>query len=287
MKTPLSIITTIFFFQTSTFAIVNGEQVSPGSKIAFSTVGLHFTKGVNSRDGYCSAVVLDQDVLLTDAHCAESADLSVLIGSLLQRKGSYVPSAEKIEIEKIYKKPAYDKLKDPQDKFRQDIAIIKLKKPLPPGYVPADLSFNSKQPLSSYVAVGFGVQSASGAGTHLSESSGAATENVELRSKTLQSAAFDNEVIQIKQPKGGLCEGDSGGPLVDPSTVSDRHIKVEAINLTAGGGDGPQCSTVAFALRLAPHKNWILGTEDEIDKTRPGGKIIHDQAVEITAGSDQ
>ena len=248
------------------YAIANGHIVAKDSAVAKSSVALSFTS-VAGKAEYCSAVVVEQDVLITVGHCVANSDPKVLLGRVVQYKGSRTSSAESVAIEKIYHNTAFKDATDKQKKFREDIAIIHLKSPLPKEYVPVDMNLEGGKVASEIHTSGFGAQSETGKKVNMLDPGGA-PENVELREKEAQVTAYDSTVYKIKQKNGGLCFGDSGGGAYNIESLTTDTPIVDGINISAGG-DGYDCASDAFILRLSSKKDWINAQLEAINAKRP------------------
>lgn len=253
-------------FCIDAFGIASGTRVTDKDLLATSSVVLHF-KTVKGLNQFCSSVVISQDVLLTAAHCVNEDMPNVLLGTRVQSKGDTEVFAPAVEVEKVYVNESYDKTTG-QDKHREDIAIVHLKKPLPLQYHPAEMELDAKRVDGEIRISGFGAQTLSGK-KHNFGSGTAAAENVELREKNAKIVAYDATVFKIGQSDGGLCFGDSGGGAYDLKSIEEQKLVVRAINITAGSEGGAPCGSDAFALRLSSKKDWINETLEKIKMRSP------------------
>jgi len=208
---------TVFFSLLSNFAmasvlIVGGSKVLESDPIAATTVALMINaKNDGQFKFHCTASILDQNILVTAAHCvcpnpksappaAHPNQLKVVFGLEVKRP------KQVIAISDIKVHPNYLGYLDADQVDMADIAIIKLASPLPDGYHAAKI-LDPKEPLLAGEIVtlaGYGRTSMDMFNT---------IGTLRRVNTTILNPNFGTSEIEIEQSNGqGACFGDSGGP---------------------------------------------------------------------------
>ena len=183
--------------------------------------------------GFCSAVVVAPDALLTAAHCAPP-------GAALRAFENNGGTPAMHEIREAERSPDYraDAIRSRQRSV--DLALVRLAAPLPPRFTPATLgAMPPHAPGSPFRLAGFGLRQ-----------EGAPASSGTLRAATVTARAPVSEVLLWAG--GGACTGDSGGPVLEGGAV------VAVIAWAAGSGDR-QCGALTQAVWVAPQRSWIDG----------------------------
>lgn len=220
-----------FFLGTLSAVAIVGGNASDGSLSRSSVMVL------TSNGGVCSAVIVTQDVILTAAHCATGAE---------QYRVHYRNSAgEPVMLEPEGKAihPGYVAVAIKARSQSVDLALLKLKQPLPSGFSTAALSSLRPGAGSRITIGGFGI-----------------TQNDNGRS----SGVLRTADLAITEPYGpgkvlvwassgerrGACNGDSGGPMAVDNSVF-------AVTAWAAGNRQSTCGTITQGILLGPQRQWI------------------------------
>lgn len=193
----------------STAGIVGGIQVKAGDPVAASTVMIVRLQRGGQLSYMCSGAIVATDLVLTVAHCMFSDEdwpltddhTFVFFGSYDEQRGNRAKLTGKLGGMAIhpYAKVEMGKV----TKF--DIAVLKLRSPLPKGFAPATM-LSASEDLSygqQVIVAGFGQ-------TTIAPSS---RNRLFKYEKTEVRALQPNGLVEIRAPaRAGPYEGDSGGP---------------------------------------------------------------------------
>ena len=191
--------------------------------------------------GFCSGIVLAQDVVMTAAHCVPAgADLRV---HFRDEEGAPVL----LPVAAVARHPGYraDAVRSRERSI--DLALIRLQAPLPARFRPATLLAIPPSGAigSRYRLAGFGVTR---------EGDGASSGH--LRIGTLEvREPLSQVLLWARDPGGrgaGACTGDSGGPVFEAATDN-----VAALTLWSAGNGSARCGALTQALWLSPQRAWI------------------------------
>lgn len=214
-----------------------------GSGSDGSTMAPHVVMVLNhqgDKAGFCTGVVVAQDVVLTAAHCVpKGADLRI----------HYPGDPAKpvmLPVTGVARNPDYhaDAIKTRERSI--DLALIHLQKALPDPFTPATLAKASGAKLGSrFVVYGYGVTR-----------EGDGVSSGTLHGATLATRApLSGILLWAEDPaKAGLgaCTGDSGGPV-----VAEGSTDVIALVLWSSGAGKARCGDLTQSLWLAPQRAWI------------------------------
>ena len=217
-------------------AVVGSSQ--PGSPLADSLVMVLNRSGREA--GFCTGVVLAPTVVMTAAHCVPlGADLRV---HFVAAGGAPVL----LPVTDVERHPGYraDAIRTRQRSI--DLALIRLRDPLPQRFVPVALSGDSATtPGERFTLSGYGVGR-----------EGDAASSGQLRSTDLAARLPVSSLLLWAEDPGrrgaGACTGDSGGPLTRLG-----ETRVVALAVWSSGSGGRQCGDLTQALWLAPETGWI------------------------------
>lgn len=187
--------------------------------------------------GFCSGVVLAQNVILTAAHCvAGVADTRAHY-----RAGDGAPVL--VDIAAIAAHPEFRANAVKTRERSIDLALVRLAKPLPPSFAPASLARQTLGEGEAVTLAGFGVTRSDDPST-----SGA------LRAAALAvRAPLSRILLWAKGADGrtGACTGDSGGPIFDAAG------DLVAVTAWASGGVSGGCGALTQGAWIAPQRGWI------------------------------
>lgn len=190
--------------------------------------------------GFCSAVVVTQQTLLTAGHCV--AGLADTVGFLRRagEQGSFAP-VQNIATHPLYKPQALQTREK-----TVDLALIRLKEPLAASYVPAQLSRRDTMTIGeSFDLVGFGLSKEG-----LGETGG------QLRSaKIATRQPLSKLLLWADDPKRrgtGACTGDSGGGI-----FLSGSTELIATTVWSAGNGKTHCGTLTQGVLVSSQRDWI------------------------------
>jgi V8-like Glu-specific endopeptidase len=222
-------------------AIYNGHAVAADGQTWKSTVGLSYSTGG------CSGVFIEENVILTAAHCAIKADSELTLTMYKENdpeKVEYIYLAK--EDFKYTSHPGY--VKSLYSASTNDIAVIYLKnKTIPEGFTPAQVLTASN---TSAGDIGRAAYSAGLGGTG---------HDVNATKLTFAQGTFTSYeyggAVRIDFRGSGVCPGDSGGPVF---AKAGGVLYVAALNMQIETNIGGNCGTVLYASVInAERYNWF------------------------------
>ena len=209
-----------------------------GADVADRTIQ-RYTVLVASKKGRCSGVVLAQNIVLTAAHCIQPGEKLLVGGNI--GGDDRVPPVMLADVDEIIKHPLYRR----EDAGSPDLAVLRLAKPLPERFIPAELSPRGFAEGGALIAAGYGKTSAK------ESAAKPALRMVLLRvTQTFRGWMILSSVSE--DPSGGGA-GDSGGPVF---TYRGMHTLVGLII-----GVSEKRTKV---LALATHYSWIRETQEKL-----------------------
>ncbi|MBC7661383.1 MAG: trypsin-like serine protease [Chitinophagaceae bacterium] len=191
----------------STVKIVNGVAPKAGSQATLSTIALATKNDDDEYRPFCSATLVSPTLAITAAHCVESGQGVNIFAVFAQNTDDPNGTDSKIIASKIH--PLYSKTST-----NFDIAWVRLKKPAPPRYVPAEMlrSNEALKPNIDVTIAGYGKQST----TCDTDSEGCIGVLLEAKIKLQQylnsSRFFSLMLVNDADTGHSACNGDSGGP---------------------------------------------------------------------------
>lgn len=273
------VMTDKYLFENNNYSIIGGKDISSTDSLSHSVVGIYDTK----TRFICTGSIIDQNIILTAAHCIESLPEKLIIIFGLDfsvfdlNQKNFLRTAQKVKIH-----PKFSG--DPKtDLDWNDIALIQFSGGLPDGFKPIEFlekNVQLNQGMSVQMA-GFGanqveledVQYQKGRQFQKDLDAGEiicydktyshcfivhflGTDR--LRSTEAAIEGFTDKEIRLNEAKGhGTCVGDSGGPLL---FKTENQYKL--IGITSRGSqfcDGPAVYTNALE-----YLDWIKQTISEM-----------------------
>ncbi len=204
----------------------------------------HAVMILNDRGGFCSAVVVAPDVLLTAAHCVAGAAGHRVHWKTAGGEPVLVEPAETA----VHPGYAADAVK--ARKKSVDLGMVRLAEPLPASFLPVGLSASPPPRAGDTVTVaGWGLASEGGADT------GGRFRSLAIG--IVEPYGPSNLLLWLsagRDARAGACAGDSGGP------VFAQDGSVVAITAFAEGPGGRGCGTLTQAVLVGPQRAWIAKT---------------------------
>ena len=219
-------------------APINEAGALVGADVADRTIA-RYTVLVAGKKGRCSGVVLAQTIVLTAAHCILPSETFRVGGNL--SGDDRVPPALLADVAEIVKHPLYRR----EDAGSPDLAMLRLAKPLPDRFVPAELSPRGIADGDALIAAGYGK-------TELKETAPKPVLRMVLLRVT---QTFRGWMIlsAISEDPSGAGPGDSGGPVF---TYRGMHTLA---GLMIGISEKR-----TKVLALAAHYTWIRETQEKL-----------------------
>jgi len=225
-----------------------GALVGGASVVRNTGAGRHIVMIVGTRGNLCTGTVLARDLVLTAGHCVAPAATYRVLALDAQPPG--------LPIHSIAVHPRYNPRDYASGRVTADVALLKLKTPLPANVVPSVLGVSQAvKPGDSFVIAGFGTiapPSDSGAGTPR-----AAALIATGKPGNLQIRLFD-PATRDARPGLGACIGDSGGPAFVESGGAFAVIGVVSWSTGPGGEAG--CGGLTGVTPLSLYRGWIIET---------------------------
>jgi len=224
-------------FQSSKASALVGAS-SDGEALSSSIVMV--LKSTKGRASFCSASVIEKNIILTAAHCSAEPEHMMI---LLRRKG-FADVFLQVEAVKVH--PLYNAQSITNRRVSIDLALLRVNNPADGSLLPLGMTFDYQPRKESPVLI---------AGFGQTNEKDRKSEGHLRQSEIYIREPLSNILIWADGgPKTmkGACSGDSGGPLIDP--VSRRIIAVTA---WASGSQQSQCGSLTQGILLKPHLNWI------------------------------
>ena len=225
-------------------AIVGGQKVDKTNPIKNHVVMVRttFQVGKDKKDSICTGTLIDNNTVLTAAHCFANKNNNILYSAIYASTDLYCSSGFTkrliYEITSIDLHPNYILGSNPsKNSHDYDLAVVKFSGILPSEYhplslLPIDSNSLTNSPTQKFVMAGYGKTSTqSDLPPELRSITKLATSIFLTKNDTSSGASIDlirqMGLIGLKQNDArGVCNGDSGGPLLLPSGDSFSIIGV-------------------------------------------------------------
>ncbi len=225
------------FFQSPNASALVGVS-SDGEELSSSIVMV--LKSTKGRASFCSAVVVDKNIILTAAHCVGEPDQLIV---LLRRK--HLPD-QFLQVSAIKTHPLYNERSISNRRLSIDLALLRLITPAHITLSPLEIKFDYQPRKESHLMIaGFG---------QTNEKDPKSEGYLRQAELLVREPLSDILIWADGGPKTmkGACSGDSGGPIFDHTS---SHII--AITAWASGAQKTKCGTLTQGILLKPHVNWI------------------------------
>ncbi len=195
---------------------------------------------LGSRGSVCSGTVLSPTVVITAGHCVSGSDRY----AIAYREGG---SPVLQEVSQVARHPEFSG----RQRVSIDMALVRLKTPLPGRFSPVALDDNAEDDVvgSRQTIAGFGLAREG------DEASAGRLRNGEVTILP----RFYPRFMRLGRTDGSLlvCKGDSGGPVLSEGLLGTTLTGVVYASERKSGGR--QCGDTAQAVRVAPQRQWIDG----------------------------
>jgi Trypsin len=229
-KRKIGIAMLLAFTATEAGAIIGGTDGGPLNGATLMVL--------NDRGGVCTGIILERDAVLTAGHCVAGAG---------QVRLHWRAPGEPIlkEPASVVLHPGYNGRAIAERTRSIDLALIRLKEPLPNEFAAANLLAGAQPRAGAKLTVaGYGL----------------AREGDARSSGTYRSASLD--VVEPYGPgklllwasnatQAGACTGDSGGPMISGSG------SIAAVTTWSEGKAKARCGALTQGVLVAPQRAWI------------------------------
>jgi secreted trypsin-like serine protease len=230
--------------------------VGGATDVSGNAVGRHIVMIVSTRGNLCTGTALAHDLVLTAGHCvAPPATYRV-----------YLPGIEPpgLPTRSIAVHPRYSAKDYASGRVTADVALIKLKQPLPDGIVPAPLAdAQTVAPGDRFTIAGYG-------GTVFGSDTGAGTARAAALVATGMPGTLQIRLIDPARrgERSGLgaCTGDSGGPAFIEN--GGLHSVIGVVSWSTGPANTAGCGGLTGITPLTLHRNWIEETARKLGSAR-------------------
>jgi secreted trypsin-like serine protease len=202
---------------------------------------------IDNRGDLCTATALTRDLVLTAAHC-------VVIPATYRVR--VFQNGAMADVDKIRRHPGFNMANYRASRATADVALIRLKSPLPDVVVPATLAPPRRVAVDETLTIaGFGVTRA-GTAHGLAQPRMASLTvtgtpgSLQIR---LQDAATKNE-----RPGLGGCTGDSGAPAFDGAGPYDSGQIIGIVSWSTAPKSEEGCGGLTGLTPLLNYRAWII-----------------------------
>jgi secreted trypsin-like serine protease len=206
---------------------------------------------LSGRGNLCTGIVLNEDLVLTAAHCIEPG-LTYKLYELTAERTPVFHDLAKTVVHPKFSKATFD-----ANRATPDLALLKAAARLPAKFLPAVLSTPRARVAAGerFAIVGYGVTAP------LDNRTAAVLRRADLiatgQPGNLQLRLFD-PATKGDTPGLGACTGDSGGPVYEER--DGRRQVYGVISWSTGPNLGAGCGGLTGVTPLELHLSWIVQT---------------------------
>jgi secreted trypsin-like serine protease len=222
----------LFFHGTPATAVVGGDPIDNTLQ--------QYTVAVGGTKGRCTGVVLEQNIVLTAAHCTQDSQ-NLWVGGHRGWGDLSNPPVGLSPVVEVVQHPGYR-----EKSGWPDLALLKLEKPLPDRFIPAYFGGYTPHNGDGLIAAGYGEGFANDP-----------TGGTVLRMVLLRVSAGTSGYLTLVSPGeaiAGSGHGDSGGPVF---AYRGMHALV---GIVVG-----HVSNATMAVAIAPYYVWIKDTIEKLN----------------------
>lgn len=237
-------------FDVRAARVVGGQKVSSADPIAATTVA--FVNG----DALCTGSIVDDDLMVTAAHCLDDGKLSKMrvVFARVLTEGAYAARVLGAVVASAWLEENAADTKD-----WGDIALVRFSGGLPEGYskVFIDREERDLRDGESVIIAGFGISNAE------ADTGAGVLRKTEVPVKR---PGFGRTEILLDQSFGsGACHGDSGGPA-----LIKRRSRLHLVGIISRGypANSPDdCAHDAIFTKVAPYTDWLVQAAAELRRS--------------------
>ncbi|WP_374028869.1 trypsin-like serine protease [Bdellovibrio bacteriovorus] len=247
----------------SSFGIVGGEILGSNNPLSESTVFV-IHKDIEGKTGICTGTLIDDDKVLTAAHCTTPGGRSQIAFTNNASCTIAAPKRTRRAVVDEAVHPDYTYFNKTLLNAGRDLAIMKFSGGIPEGYkvraLPSETYQASKD--DQLVMSGYGVTSETAEDSGVLRFTTAPASRVvsNFYMAIVKTTVTVPGTIAVQQPSNGVCSGDSGGPLYvhDGRDLTLVGITSMGLDVTATKEkDMRICHGVSLFTDLKPHLPWI------------------------------
>jgi secreted trypsin-like serine protease len=237
-------LTVPLLFALATPALAISGNAPPASGFAVQAIVMI----VDSRGGFCTGTAIAQDLVITAAHCvARQATYRVRIS----KEGGVT------DVETTRSHPGFSMANYVKNRATADVALVKLKSPLPQSIVPASLGGTRRVAVGEMMIVaGFGA-------TQDGKAFGIGEPRMAPLVVTGQPGSLQ---IRLQDPTTrnasiglGSCTGDSGGPAFGRKNADDGEV-MGVVSWSTAPKNEAGCGGLTGLTPLLNYRSWIINT---------------------------
>ena len=242
-------VTLLFATLAATPAFAISGQAPPAT--GFAARGIVML--IDNRGDLCTATALARDLVLTAAHC-------VVIPAKYRVR--VFQDGAMIDVDRIRHHPGFNMANYRASRATADLALIKLKSPLPDVVVPATLAAPRRVEVGETLTIaGFGVTQA-GTAQGLGQPRMASLA-VTGRPGSLQIRLQDPATRNERAGLGG-CTGDSGAPAFDGAGPNDSGAIIGIVSWSTAPKSEEGCGGLTGLTPLLNYRDWIVTTAEAL-----------------------
>ncbi|MFN7729064.1 MAG: S1 family peptidase [Bdellovibrio sp.] len=275
----------IFTFLVLSFLVACGQQGAPGSSNAWTAVGdeqgvfggtrmtpemalTRYVAGLRYRlddggMGSCTAALINEQTLLTAAHCVpkDKASMKIYFTTSMEDVAN-VPAKNIRRVSDVIVHEKYEEAKGDLTRANPfDIAVLRIESSAPSHYRHLQLAtenFPISQISKAYV-VGYGFES-------YDSKTRLVTGDQALKSAIVERKEVgDPNFLMLNQTKGtGICVGDSGGPMIVQNAAG--FIIMGTASTVHNGTNFATCRGDSVYISVASMRNWIIQSAFEMSQ---------------------